>query len=72
MYLPLLFYKYTRDGGTLDLHGADRAEFLTAEAAYAVVSVYDRLAVFNYNGFRRTDIFANAAADAQVLIYLWL
>ena len=48
----------------MDLHGADRTEFLTAEAVDAGFSVYARLAAFYRDGLCRADIRAFFAADA--------
>ena len=53
------------DHGTVHLHRAPRAEFLTAEAVDAAPAVDVRPAVFDRNGMGRTDIAAHAAADAQ-------
>ena len=57
------------DNGPLYLHCADRAEFLTAEAADAGFAVDDGFAVFHPDRFCRTDIHAFFAAYAAFLFY---
>ena len=50
--------------GSVDLHCADGAEFLTAETADAGFSVDDGQPVFNGNGLCGADLGAFSAADA--------
>ena len=47
----------------MDLKSALGAELLTAEAAYALLSVDYRLVVDHGDGLRRADLIAFAASD---------
>ena len=54
--------------GSMHLHGGFRAEFLTAEAADASLSVNYRLFVFDHYRFCGADSGADSAADAHILL----
>ena len=56
---------------TLDFHGADGAEFLTAEALDALFSVDSRLAICHCDDISGADPLTLGAADAFVFFYRW-
>ena len=56
----------------MDLHGADRTEFLTAEAVDAGLAVDLRFSIFHCDGFGWADIRALFAADAVPRAKPWV
>ena len=63
-------HQHPCDGGTMDLHGPRRAEFLTAEAADTAVSIDDRFFAFHGDSFGGADACAFGTANALTRLQL--